>query len=76
MHWNLRTDTYIDTFIVYRRYQLSPVRHPIPFNKTQRGKARRAERKFKLQQLVEGIEAERALAPDQPLHRKKVKPNV
>lgn len=36
-------------FIVYKRYRFSPVRHPEPFNKTRRGKARRLARRFKLQ---------------------------
>lgn len=45
-----------DTFIVYRRrYRFSMVRHPAPFNKTQRGKARRATRRFRIAEKLEHL---------------------
>lgn len=36
--------------VVFRRYRFSRVRHGKPFNKTQRGAQRRAERRFKTEQ--------------------------
>ncbi len=47
-----------------------PKRHATPFNKSQRGKARRAERKFKLQQ-AECAEMEFPYVPSMPLHNRK-----
>ena len=43
------TDIY-DDFVVHRTYHISPVRHAGPFNKSERGRARRAERRFKMEQ--------------------------
>lgn len=57
--------------VVYKRYVLSRVRHDEPFNKTQRGKARRAERRFKLEQREAGYDAtDYPFNPAANLHRK------
>jgi hypothetical protein len=41
------TFIWADKLIIYRSFRLSSVRHPEPFNKTQRGEMRRATRKFR-----------------------------
>lgn len=42
----LEHDIY-EEFIVYKKFRLSKVHHPRPFNKSKRGQMRRAEKLFK-----------------------------
>lgn len=63
-----------DTFVVHRRYQLSRVHHPRPFNKTQRGKARRAERRFRMEQREADYDATASpFVPTEPLHHRETR---
>jgi hypothetical protein len=60
------------TLVVHKRYRLSQVRHQAPFNKTERGAKRRAERRLRLKQReIDWSVVDFSYIPAAPLHSRK-----